>query len=111
LVDNGHAPLTLLSFTPSLVGLLVAHDFSLLVKGAAFTATSVVRWNGSTRPTTFIDSSTLKAAIPASDVSALGEYPITVYDPLAAVGGPETAPLILRVIPRVFSLDLPQITR
>jgi hypothetical protein len=51
LVDNGPTPLTLLSISPSLIDVEEAADFTLTVTGYGFTPDSVVRWNGSDRPT------------------------------------------------------------
>src|SRR6516225_5314908 len=42
-------------------------DFTLTVSGSNFVAPSVVQWNGSSRPTTFVSSSQLTAQIQASD--------------------------------------------
>ena len=60
--------------------------FDLLLNGQNFAASSVVRWNGSNRPTTFVPSSSqLYAQIPASDIAAAGTAAITVFNP--APGG------------------------
>ena len=71
----------------------------------------MVRWNGSDRPTIFASSTRLTATIYAADVSALGDYPVTVRDPLPAPGGSETAPVMLHVVPAVFDLYLPLASR
>ena len=63
----------------------------LLVDGANFVSNSVVRWNGSDRPTTFVDSSRLTAQISASDIAA--KNPIIHY----AVGLLNGLPLIKKV--------------
>jgi hypothetical protein len=67
-------------------------DFMLTVDGAAFTANSVVRWDGGDRPTVFVSSARLTATIYAADVSAVGTRLVTVWDPLPAPGGTVTAP-------------------
>jgi len=64
-----------------------AADFTLTVNGSGFTASSVVRWNGSDRPTTFVSSTRLTAAIAAADVSAIADIPVTVFDPAPPPGG------------------------
>jgi hypothetical protein len=46
--------------------------FSLTVNGSHFINRSEVRWNGSPRPTTFVSSTRLTAAIPATDVAIAG---------------------------------------
>lgn len=55
--------------------------FNLLVTGTNFIASSVVNFNGSPRVTTFNSSTRLRAAIPASDLTVVGDYPITVTNP------------------------------
>ncbi|NUY81874.1 hypothetical protein HUK80_13300 [Flavobacterium sp. MAH-1] len=53
--------------------------FTLTVTGANFVSgTSVVRWNGSNRTTTFVSSTQLTAAITAADVASSGTASITV---------------------------------
>ncbi len=47
---------------------------------------SVVQWNGSDRPTTFISGSLLTAAIPASDISAATTAAITIANPVPGGG-------------------------
>jgi hypothetical protein len=107
LVDNGPALLTLESIHPALLGVDQATDFTLTVAGAGFTASSMVRWDGHDRPTFFHSSSYLTATISAADVSSIGEYPVTVWDPLPAPGGSETAAMIFRAVPEVFDIYLP----
>jgi subtilisin family serine protease len=55
--------------------------FTLTVNGSGFVSSSVVRWNGSARPTTFVNATRLTAAIPASDVAQIGSTPVTVFSP------------------------------
>src|SRR5437867_2075076 len=54
--------------------------FTLTVNGTNFVASSVVRWNGSNRTTTFVSGTELRAAIPASDVALTGSAQVTVFD-------------------------------
>jgi hypothetical protein len=44
--------------------------FTLTVTGANFVNGAVVRWDGDARPTTFVNSTTLTASIPAKDIPA-----------------------------------------
>lgn len=62
----------------------------LLVDGQNFVATSIVRWNGNDRPTTFYSSSQLSAQISASDLAATGTAVVTVFNP-APGGGSSNA--------------------
>jgi subtilisin family serine protease len=65
--------------------------FTLTVIGASFIPGSVVRWNGSNRPTTFVSATQLTASIAASDISTAGTFPVTVFTP--APGGGTSAAL------------------
>ncbi len=55
--------------------------FNLTVNGSGFVTTSVVRWNGSDRPTTFLSNVQLRAAIPDTDIAAVGSAQVTVFNP------------------------------
>jgi hypothetical protein len=59
--------------------------FTLTVNGAGFVSNSVVEWNGSPRVTSYVNSSRLAAAIPASDIAGTNTAWITVSNP--APGG------------------------
>ncbi|MBZ5659193.1 MAG: FG-GAP-like repeat-containing protein [Acidobacteriia bacterium] len=70
-----HSPLSPASAAPGTAGLTLA------VNGAGFVNGAVVNWNGSARPTTFVSSAKLTAAIPASDLAAAATIPVTVTNP------------------------------
>jgi hypothetical protein len=71
-------------------------SFTLTVTGAAFiSGVSTVRLNGGNRTTSFINSNSLQATIPASDLTAAGAFPITVFN--ASPGGGSSAPATLFV--------------
>jgi hypothetical protein len=55
--------------------------FTVTVNGTGFVPASVVNWNGSLRPTTFVISSQLTAAILASDIATAGTASVTVTSP------------------------------
>ncbi len=55
--------------------------FALVVNGTGFAYGSVVRWNGSDRPTTLVSSNQVTASIPASDILAIGNAQVTVFSP------------------------------
>jgi hypothetical protein len=61
-------------------------DFTLTVSGQNFVSDSVVRWNGSARPTTFANSTQLTAQIPAADIASAGTASVTVFTPPAGGG-------------------------
>ena len=73
---------TLSSLSPSSVA-AGSPAFTLTVNGTDFVSGSIVRWDGSDRPTTYIDSTRLSAAIPAEDVvpSGPGSGLVSVYNP------------------------------
>ncbi len=55
--------------------------FTLTVTGSNFISSSVVRWNGLDRGTTFGSATQLQAAITAADIATTGTASITVYNP------------------------------
>jgi uncharacterized protein YdgA (DUF945 family) len=65
-------------------------DFTLTVNGSGYMASSVVRWNGADRATTYISSTQLTAAITASDIATAGTAQVTVFNP-APGGGTSNA--------------------
>jgi subtilisin family serine protease len=75
-----------------------AAPFTLTVNGSNFVTGSVVRWNGSDRATTFVNSTQVRAAISASDIANIGTAQVTVFNP--APGGGVSAP-------RPFSITQP----
>lgn len=54
--------------------------FLLTVIGQGFTSSSVVQWNGSSRPTTFVSANVLRAQIGASDIAAAGTASVSVQN-------------------------------
>lgn len=65
--------------------------FTLTAQGADFVASSVVRWNGQDRPTTFVSSGQLTAAIGAADIAMAGTAAVTVFTPAPGGGLSGTA--------------------
>ena len=59
--------------------------FTLTVNGNGFVASSVVRWNGATRTTTFVSGTQLRAVIAAADLATVRMVPVSVFTP--APGG------------------------
>jgi hypothetical protein len=52
--------------------------FTLTAAGTNFVTSSVVRWNGAARPTTFVSSTQLRAAIAEADVATPGTAQVAV---------------------------------
>ena len=57
--------------------------FTLTVNGANFQAGSVVTWGGSALSTTFVSSSRLTAAVPASCIAGAASVSVTVRTPMS----------------------------
>lgn len=68
---------------------------TLTVTGTNFVSDSVVRWNGSPRATSFVNSTQLTAVITAADLANVGNATVTVFTPPA--GGGESNPLLFSV--------------
>jgi hypothetical protein len=89
--------------------------FTLVITGTNFVNSSVVRWNGSPRPTTFVSSTQLTATIPAGDVATAGTANVTVFNP--APGGGESGAVTFTIqdntvgSPQQYRVMLPLITR
>jgi len=64
--------------------------FTLTATGSGFLVTSAVHWNGAARATTFVSTSQLTAAIPATDLATAGTAQVTVVTP-APGGGTSSA--------------------
>ncbi len=67
------------SLTPGIAA--VGTAFTLTLTGSGFINSSVIRWEDNNRPTTFINETTLRAQIPASDLAAPGAAEVTVVNP------------------------------
>jgi hypothetical protein len=76
------------------------------VTGTNFTGTSVIRWDGSDRETTYVNSTTLSATIPASDIEESGTVDVTVEE--TAPGG-EISNALVFTIDAFSTLYFPQI--
>lgn len=96
-IINVPAP-TLTSISPS-SAVAGAAPITLTAIGSGFINVSVVRWNGADRPTTFVSSTQLTAAIPASDLAAAGAAQVTVFNP--APGGGLSGALTFTIDPLV----------
>jgi YVTN family beta-propeller protein len=82
--------------------------FTLTVNGTNFVdGVSVVRWNGVAKTTTYVSGTQLTAAIPASDIAAVGTKPVTVYNAGAATpeSGPQTFTINAPPVPTTTSID------
>lgn len=87
---------TLSSLEPALV-VAGGTGLTLTAHGAGFIPTSVLRWDGVDRPTTYVDQTTLTAIIAAGDVANADTIGVTVFSPMP--GGGETAARPFVVLP------------
>ena len=78
--------------------------FTLTVNGSNFATTSVVRWNGTARPTTFVGATQLRAAIAAGDIASIGQSLVTVSTP-APGGGVSNALAFSATAPAVLGVS------
>jgi len=60
--------------------------FTLTVNGSGFVASSVVRWNGVNRATTFVSSTQIRAGISSADNALAGSVPVSVFTPTPGGG-------------------------
>ncbi len=94
-----------LSFLPELISLSPSSaavggaGFTLTITGRRFVMGTQVRWNGSARATTFVNSGLVQAIIPAADLAATGSATVTVVNP-GIVTGPSNA-LLFTIGPTV----------
>ncbi len=77
-------------------------EFTMTVNGTNFVSTSVVRFNGAARTTTFVNSMQLTAIIPTSDLTTAGTFNITVFNPTP--GGGTSEAQTFTVNPRTVTL-------
>lgn len=69
--------------------------FTLTVNGTNFVSTSVVRWNGSDRTTSFVNSGQVTATINAADVAVSGSANVSVFNPAPGGGVSGTLPFTI----------------
>jgi uncharacterized protein (TIGR03437 family) len=81
---NNPAPV-LTSINPN-TALANSGAFTLTANGSGFAPTSVIRWNGQARTTTFVSATQLTASIPAGDLSSAGTVQVTVFTPTPGGG-------------------------
>jgi subtilisin len=79
-------------------------DFTLTVNGTGFVASSIVNWNGSPRPTTFVSATQVRATIAAADIATVGQSSVTVVSP-APGGGASNAAVFMATMPPVLTVS------
>ena len=79
--------------------------FTLTVNGTGFVSSSVVRWNGSSRPTTFVSATQLQASIAAADITSAGSIAVTVVSPAPGGGTSPSVAFAATAPPRLTVSD------
>src|SRR5205823_2427417 len=82
-INNPAPTLSSISPTSAVAG---SAAFTLVATGTNFNSASVVRWNGTSRTTTLVNSTQLQAQILANDVATAGTPPVTVFNPTPGGG-------------------------
>lgn len=87
-----------------------AAPLTLTVNGSAFFPASVVQWNGSARPTTFVSSTQLTGKITIADLASAGTQRVSTFNPTP--GGGTSSPTAFTVqpftsnpVPKIASLS------
>lgn len=104
---NAPAAPTLTSVSPNTLGAGTS-AITLTIQGIGFVANSVVQWNGSARPTTYVSNTQLTVNIPASDLTnPVSSLPITVMTPSPGGGTSNTVPVavVSPALPTITSLS------
>ncbi len=96
------------SLTPPWSLVTNVQDVVVTVQGAGFTPSTVVRWNGANRATTYVSSFVLTAVLPSTDLDTLGSYNITVYDSSRSL---ESDPVSFTVVSELHETFLPVVIR
>jgi len=97
MVDKAVPPPHIVAVYPGVA--YVGTALRLFVRGNSFTPNSVLRWNGSDRPTTVLDSTALLAQISASDLAAPATASITVFNSEPGSGLSSAASLPIVAVP------------
>src|SRR5205823_5567890 len=74
--------------------------FTLTVTGTNLVPSSVVRWNGAARATTYVSATQLTAAIAAGDIATAGTAAVTIFNP-APGGGASNALTFTVTAPKI----------
>ena len=100
---NNPAP-TVTSLSPS-SAMAGGAAFSLAVNGTGFVSTSVVKFNGVAKTTTFVSATQLAAAITATDIATAGTATVTVTNPAPSGTSNALSFTINNAVPTIGSLS------
>jgi hypothetical protein len=79
--------------------------FTLTINGSGFQPVSTVQWNGSALSTTYVQGSSLTAAVPASDLSTGGYATVTVTTPTPGGGTANATFAVNYPVPTLSSIS------
>ncbi len=82
-INNPKPTITSLSPSSATAG---GPQFTLTVNGTNFVTTSVVKWAGSSRTTTYVSATKITAIINAADIATAGTFHVTVTNPTPGGG-------------------------
>jgi subtilisin len=85
-VDPSINPVPVASSLSPASAIVGGSALTLTVNGSSFVSSSVVRWNGAARPTTFVSATRIQATIAAADIATVGTAQVTVFTPAPAGG-------------------------
>jgi hypothetical protein len=103
-VNNLVNPVPLISSVSPTSKIAGEAGFTLTVNGGLFTNRSVVRWNGSDRLTTFVDSGHVTAQISAADIATAAVASVTLFNPSPGGGTSNALSFIIDPNPRTLSV-------
>jgi subtilisin family serine protease len=104
-VDAAISPAPVASSITPAQAMAGSAGLTLTIYGAGFVQASVVRWNGSDRPTTFVSATQLRAAIPATDLAATGTANVAVFTPSPGGGISNPLPFTITAAPSLTVND------
>ena len=90
--SSGGSSITIVYAAPTLGSLypnsavMGSQAVTMNVSGSGFAPASVVKWNGTALPTTYLSGSLLSAVIPAADLVTNGTAQVTVVNPIPGGG-------------------------
>lgn len=86
---------TITSLSPATVAVGSA-AFSLTIVGTNFVSTSAAQWSGKPLPTTYVSSTQIQVAIPATNLVKSGNFTLTVQNPSPGGGGSNGVNLVVK---------------
>jgi len=100
------APLPVPTAQPSIASISPAtanaggSAFQIAITGSGFIPSTVVMWNGQSRPTTVADSGDLTVQIPASDIAQAGRASLFAFNPVAGSGASNSMSFTIGAAPQ-----------